>query len=324
VRLAAALLLSHFAAAPVAAEPFAFAPYFYVADSLDLSGWAMASGGRDLTLAFYNSDAGQCRGAWPADEGKLLAEVRRLRALGGDVILSSGGWNADDLAERCATPQALADVYDGLLTRFSATHLDLDPEPGDLHDNLKPEIVDRRAAAVAILQKRFRADGRRLKVSFTIAVRPSFGFDPANLYVLQSAIAHGVEIDAVNAMIMDYRDGTAAGEMGRRSIMALTKAHTQLAGLYPKRGADELWRMTAATPMLGQNDAGAEIFGLADARLVANFARGHRFRRLAYWSTARDNGACPGEPKARPDCSGLEQDPWAFSRIFNQAMTASR
>jgi chitinase len=325
MRLAAATLLAAIALGPpAAAGPLAFAPYFYVADSLDLAGWARESGGRDLILAFYNSDAGGCRGAWPADEAKLLEEVGKLRAMGGDVILSSGGWNADDLAERCTTPEALADAYDGVLTRFAADHLDLDPEPGDVHDNLKPEIVDRRAAAVAILQKRFKARGRSLKVSFTIAVRPAFGFDAANLNVLQSALAHGVEIDAVNPMIMDYRDGTGAGEMGRRSVMALEKAHGQLAALYPGRKRDGLWRMMATTPMLGQNDAEAELFTLDDAKLIADFAKQHRFRRLAFWSTARDNGSCPGQSKAQPRCSGLKQNDFAFSRIFARAMTSAR
>ena len=191
MRLAAAALLAAPAASPAAAapKPFAFAPYVHANDGIDLAGWAKATGGRYLSLAFYNAAGGQCRGAWPIDEARLLAEVGRLRALGGDVIVSSGGWNADDLAARCPTPEALADVYEGVLKRFAADHLDLDPEPGDVHDNLKPEVVDRRSAAAAILQKRFAARGRRLRVSFTIAVRPSFGFDPANLYVLQSALA---------------------------------------------------------------------------------------------------------------------------------------
>jgi chitinase len=319
--LAAALALPVLAVgAPAAAESLVFAPYFYVADSLDLAGWAKASGGRDLTLAFYNSDGGQCRGSWPADETKLLEEVAKLRILGGDVILSSGGWNADDLAERCTTPEALADIYEGVLTRFAADHLDLDPEPGDIHDNLRPEIVERRSAALAILQKRFTARGKPLNLSFTIAVRPAFGFDAANLYVLQSALAHGVEIDAVNPMIMDYRDGTGAGEMGRHSVMALEKAHGQLVTLYPRRKADDLWRMMAATPMIGQNDAEAEVVTLDDARLIAGFARKHRFRRLAFWSVARDNGSCAGDAKAQPNCSSLKQEPWAFSHIFAEAM----
>lgn len=318
MRRAAAFLVAALAAGPTATapKPFAFAPYFYTQDSQDLAGWARASGGRYLTLAFYNSDQGQCRGAWPADEAKLLAAMAELRAMGGDVIVSSGGWNADDLAERCATPEALADVYDGVLTRFAADHLDLDPEPGDVHDNLKPEVVDRRSAAAAILQKRFAARGKRLKVSLTIAVRPAFGFDAANLYVIQSALKHGVEIEAVNPMVMDYRDGTGAGEMGARSLTALEKAHGQLKRLYRRRSDRQVWGLLAATPMIGQNDAEAEVFTLDDARALAKFARAKGMKRIAFWSTARDTGGCPGEKTARPDCSGVVQAPFAYARIF--------
>jgi hypothetical protein len=333
VRRAAALLTAGLlasaagpsaAAEPAPARPFAFAPYVYTVGGADLAGWASASGGRYVTLAFYNSDHGACRGVWPMDEDKLLAEVARLRALGGDVIVSSGGWNADDLAARCTTPEALAEVYDGVLTRFAASHLDLDPEPGDIHDNLKPEVVDRRSAALAILQKRFTARGRPLKLSFTIAAQPAEGFDAVNLAVLQSAIAHGVEIDTVNPMIMNYGDvdGVAPGEMDRRSIAALEHAHAQLAALYPDRSTGELWAMMSATPMLGRNDVEAEVFTLEHARLIADFARARGFRRLSFWSTARDNGGCPGAAKPQPGCSGLVQQPWEFSRIFADAMAA--
>ena len=318
MRLASALLVAGLLASPAGAAPkaFAFAPYVHATDGIDLAGWTKATGGRYLSLAFYNSESGQCRGAWPMDEAKLLDEVRQLRALGGDVIVSSGGWNADDLAARCPTPEALADVYDDVLQRFAADHLDLDPEPGDIHDNLKPEVVDRRSAATAILQKRFARRGKRLRVSFTIAVRPAFGFDPANLYVLQSALAHGVEIDAVNPMIMDYRDGTGAGEMGRNSLRALGKAQAQLRALYPGRPDRKLWGMLAATPMIGQNDAEAEVFTINDARMLGAAFRANGMKRIAFWSISRDNGGCPRERKARPDCSGLVQEPGAFARIF--------
>ena len=43
-------------------------------------------------------------------------------------------------------------------------------------------------------------------------------------------------------------------------------------------------------------------------------------KRLTFWSIARDNGGCPGERKARPDCSGLAQQPGEFARIFLETM----
>jgi hypothetical protein len=246
----------------------------------------------------------------------VLAEAQALRALGGGVILSTGGWNADDLAERCADPASLADVYDALLRRFAADHLDLDPEAGDVHNNLRHDIVDRRSAAMRILQDRFKARGRTLHLSITLAVKPAFGMDPDNLYVLQSTRAAGVEVEIVDAMLMDYRDGQSEGQMGPRSIQALEQVHAQLKSLYPGRGDAALWGMIGALPELGQNDAEPEIFTLDDARLLRKFAEAKRLGRLSFWSLGRDNGDCPNKRVADPTCSGIAQAQWAFSRLY--------
>ena len=315
--LAGAALLSQVAPSKAAERPFAFAPYAFMNGGSDVAGWSKATGGRYVTLAFYNAANGNCAGAWPEGtaEASVLAAARALQAQGGGVIVSTGGWNADDLVSRCPDAKSLADVYDGVLQRFRTDYLDLDAEPGDIHNNLTHELVDRRSAAMRVLQDRFAARGRRLHVSFTLAVRPAVGMDPDNLYVLQSAKAAGVTIDMVNPMIMDYHDGASQGRMGARSIQALELAQAQLKALLPGRSDRDYWGMMSATPMLGQNDVAEEVFTLDDARLVARFAVEKGMGRLSFWSLARDNGSCPGE-KAKNSCSGLDQPQWAFSRIF--------
>jgi chitinase len=282
----------------------------------DLSRWASDTHQSYAMLAFYNAADAGCAGRWPFDEQAVLAQARALRALGGGVILSTGGWNADDLAVRCADPTSLADVYDALLQRFEADHLDFDAEAGDVHDNLRHDVVDRRSAAMRILQDRFRARGRALHLSLTVAVRPAFGMPPDDLYAVQSAKAAGVTIEIVEAMVMDYRDGQSAGKMGPRSIQALEMVHGQLKALFPERGDAAIWGMIGALPEVGQNDAQEEVFTLDDARLLERYAEAKRLGRLSFWSLGRDNGACPGKPAADPACSGLKQGQWEFSRIF--------
>jgi hypothetical protein len=303
---------------PTTLRPFAFAPYAFMVPGADVMAWAKDTGQRYVTLAFYNSVNGRCEGAWPQDEAAVLAQARGLQALGGGVIVSSGGWNGDDLAAHCADPKALADVYDGVLSRFGANHLDLDAEPGDAHDNLVPQLVDRRSAAMRILQDRFAARGRRLHVSFTLAVRPAFGMDERNFYVLKSAKAAGVDIDVINPMIMDYGDNASAGQMGARSIQALQFTEAQLKSLLPGREDAAYWSMIAATPMLGQNDVEPEVFTLDDARRLESFAEAKGMARLTFWSLARDNGGCAGQQAPHPNCSGIAQGPWAFSRIIGR------
>jgi chitinase len=117
---------------------------------------------------------------------------------------------------------------------------------------------------------------------------------------------------------MDYRDGTAGPYMGVRSIMAIEKGVAQLKALFPGKKDSEYWAMTAATPMLGQNDAEPEIFTLDDARKILELAQAKGMARLSFWSLDRDNGKCSGKRVADPTCSGIEQEEWAFSKIFVQ------
>ncbi|WP_373310153.1 chitinase [Jeongeupia naejangsanensis] len=242
--------------------------------------------------------------------------MQGLRALGGDVIISSGGWNANDLARRCSDAASLAAVYQAQLDKFGVDHLDLDPEAGDVYNNLEPAIVDRRSAALKILQDSFKARGKTLTVSFTLGVHPVTGFASADLYVLQSAKNAGVEVAIVNPMIMDYYDGVSGNQMGARSVSALQGVFSQLKTLWPGKTDAQYWAMIGATAMIGQNDNPTEVFTLADAQLVRDFAVQQGMGRLAFWSLGRDNGNCAGNTAANWQCSGIVQQQWDFSRIF--------
>lgn len=70
--------------------------------------------------------------------------------------------------------------------------------------------------------------------------------------------------------------------------------------------------------MIGQNDIPAEVFTLADARTVVDFAKQNHLGRLAFWSIGRDNGGCPGQSTASPSCSGISQQQYEFTGIFKQ------
>jgi hypothetical protein len=296
-------------------SPIPFAPYYSGQSGTDVENWMNETGGKFLTFAFYNSD-GTCRGHWEIDEAKLISIADALRARGGQVIVSSGGWNATDLAAYCTDPATIADIYENVLSRIGTNYLDIDAEPGDIHNNLLLDVVDRRSAALKLLQDRYAANGKTLHLSFTIATRPAFGFDAENLYVLQSAKKAGVAFEVVNPMIMDYRDGVSGPQMGERSILALEKGMVQVKQLLPGKIDADYWSMMAATAMIGQNDAEPEIFTLDDARKLLDFARSKGMGRLSFWSLDRDNGNCAGSRIAIDTCSGIQQTKWEFSKIL--------
>ncbi|WP_148716954.1 carbohydrate-binding protein [Chitinolyticbacter meiyuanensis] len=301
---------------PTPSGAYRFAPYIDVSGAMDLSAWAQATGGRYVTLAFYNS-AGGCNGGWPAGEGTVLSQANALKNFGGNVIVASGGWNASDIVRSCADPAAIATVYENVLERFGTNRLDLDPENAPGNNNLEVALVDRRNAAIKILQDRFKAKGKNAVISYTLAVNPNGGFNAENLYVLQSAKAAGVEVGIVNPMIMDYYDGVSGNQMGARSIQALQGVHAQIKALWPGKTDAQYWGMMSATAMIGQNDTPAEVFTLADARQVRDFGKQQGMAMMAFWSLGRDNGNCAGNSTANWQCSGIAQAQWDFSKIFN-------
>jgi chitinase len=292
------------------------APYVYVRVGPDLATWARATGAKRAVLAFYNSDGVGCAGAWPTDEAGLMAQVSAFRALGGEVILSSGGWNADDLAARCPDPQTLAAVYLAALDRLGVKSLDLDPEAAPDHDNLDPAVVDRRSAALKLLQDRFKQRGQRLEISFTLPATPTQGLDARALYVLQSAVKAGVRLDLVQPMVMNYHQGPSPLSMADRAKATLEKIRTELQVLLPGRTDAGYWGMLGAVAMIGRNDPPDEVFTLLDAVQLTVYADERGLGRLGFWVLSRDNGSCALAPVQGVTCSGLPQDDWAFTKVF--------
>ncbi|WP_035059143.1 carbohydrate-binding protein [Andreprevotia chitinilytica] len=301
---------------PTPSGGYRFTPYVDVSGTFDPVGWSQATGQKYLTLAFVNSNGG-CGAKWPIDEATVLSKAQGLQGLGGNVIISSGGWNALDLARQCTDAASLAAVYQAELDKFGVNHLDLDAEHGDQQNNLDTTVVDRRSAAVKILQDHYASLGKAFTVSFTLAVNPVNGIPAESFYVLQSAKNAGARIDLVNLMVMDYYDGGASsGQMGSRSVTALQLSFNQIKNLLPGKTDAQYWAMIGATPMIGQNDDPTEVFSLADAQTVLNFAKTNGLGRLAFWSTGRDNGNCAGSTTANWQCSGISQSLWGFSSIF--------
>ncbi|HEX8925781.1 MAG TPA: hypothetical protein VF786_08320, partial [Terriglobales bacterium] len=112
----------------------------------------------------------------------------------------------------------------------------------------------------------------------------------------------------VNVMAMDYAIPMPNGGMGAAAISAVDATREQLRQL-------GLETQLGITPMIGVNDSPGETFTLEDAQRVLDYALQHRdVTLLAFWSLGRDNGSCSGI--VSPNCSGIAQQWWAFTRIF--------
>jgi hypothetical protein len=109
------------AAVPLPAH--VYAPYFETWTSEAITTIAQQSGARYFTLAFLETlGKTSCTLAWNGSSsqtvaaGRYLTDIQSLRALGGDVIPSFGGWSADqggtEIGDSCKDPAAIASAYE--------------------------------------------------------------------------------------------------------------------------------------------------------------------------------------------------------------------
>ena len=301
----------------------AYVPYFQTYTNDSIATVAAASGIKHFTLAFLETlSKDSCTLAWngdpsqPVSAGRYLDEIAALRAAGGDVIPSLGGYSADmsgtEIGDSCADVDRIVAAYEDLVTRYDASRLDMDIEDASLS---RTAGIDRRNQAIKRLQDWATSKGRALTVSYTLPTSAD-GLEDDAIAVLRNAVDNGVRIDVVQPMAFDYYDDTTT-DMGAAAIGALTGLHEQLRSLLPGKTDGELWSTEGATIMNGIDDypGKTEVTTLAHAQALRDFAAEHGMAALSMWAVQRDNGACPGKGGA-DDCSGIDQSPWAFSDIL--------
>jgi hypothetical protein len=329
--VAAAMLLNAAAtfagASPVAAATpplpaHVYAPYFETWTTGSLLTTSQQSGVKRFTLAFLQTTGKtSCTLAWngskadPVSGGKYLADIATLRAAGGDVIPSLGGWSADqagtEIGDSCKDVSQIAKAYEDLVTTYDVCRIDMDIEGRSL---TKTDGIDRRNKAIKLLQDWAPTVGRTVTVSYTLPTSAS-GLEASGVAVLQNAVANHVHIDFVEPMVFDYYDRVTK-DMGAAAQSALIGVHGQLATLVSGTDA-QLWAIEGATIMNGIDDypKKTEVTQLADAQSLVAFAKSHGMSALSMWAIQRDNGSCPGVGGAN-DCSGIAQSAWAFSAIL--------
>jgi hypothetical protein len=330
-----AMLAGHASAATVNAPALArpglpahiYAPYFESWDTTDggLAQLSAESGAKYLTLAFLETDtAGSCNAYWngatatpisATAAGSFGADIAAIQARGGNVIPSFGGYTADttgtELADSCTSVDAIAQVYESLVTAYHVSRIDLDVEATSLSDTAG---IVRRNEAIAQAEAWAARHHLNLSFSYTLPVNPT-GLPAAELAVLQNAVAEHARISVVNIMTFDYYFGTSQN-MLTDAESAATAAEGQLAALYPGVPAKALWGQLGITQMPGIDDFGPdETFAVSQAPAFAWWAATHGLGELSMWALQRDNGNCPGTSGAG-SCSGVAQPAWYFSHVF--------
>jgi hypothetical protein len=314
-----------FARAATALPTHVFSPYFEMWTGDSISGIAQQSGAKYLTLAFLETTSKtSCTLAWNGSRTQtvattptpFLSDIQALRAAGGNIIPSLGGWSADqggtEIGDSCANVNSIATAYEQLVTTYDVSRIDMDIEGRSL---TKPDGIDRRNKAIKILQDWATANGRPLTISYTIPTSRT-GLPANELSVIQNAIANGVRIDIVQPMVFDYYDHQST-DMGDSAISAVTGLHTQLMQLLPGQTSAQVWSHIGATIMNGLDDQPKkqEVTTVQDAQQLLAFAQANGMTVLSMWAIQRDNGGCPGNTGAN-NCSGIVQNTWDFTNVL--------
>jgi Glycosyl hydrolases family 18 len=318
--------LSQPAHAYTALPAHVYAPYYetYLAPNTpSISATAQSSGAKYFTLAFLQSAGkGSCSLDWNGLASQPLnyyaSDIAALRAAGGDVIPSFGGYSADqggtEIADSCTNVSQIAADYESVITTLGVTRLDMDVEAKSLNDTAG---IGRRNQAIAMTEAWAAANGIPLQIQYTIPVE-QYGLDPNGEAVLQNAVTEGATVTSVNIMVFDYyiaHEGVV--EMGTAAKNAANNTHTQLQSIFPGLTSAQIWAMEGMTMLPGIDDLKkkTEVTYEPDATTMLGFAQANAMNFLSIWAIQRDNGGCVGTPDSNT-CSGITQNTWDFSHIL--------
>lgn len=264
-----------------------------------------ASGQNDYTLAFVLGGSEGCVATWAAayalDDPSILGPIKQVQQRGGEMILAFGGALGNYLEHRCTSAADLANAYKRALDVVGSNHLDIDVEA--------PINLDIVNGALALVQQ----ERPQVTVSYTLMVQgDDFGLNPAlGLDTLTSAKRHGVRVDVVNAMTMEFPSSKPS--WGDAVISAANATLYQMKEIWPEKSDQELKKMLGVTPMIGRNFNGKK-FEIAHGRQLVDWANSNGLGFLSFWSVGRDNGGC--NDVISPTCSGLVQGDYEFTKIF--------
>jgi hypothetical protein len=303
-----------------------YAPYYetYLApNTASIADTATASGAKYFTLAFLQTPKkGSCALDWNGNSAQPLnyyaSDIAALRAAGGDVIPSFGGFSADqggtEIADSCTNVSQIAAGYESVITTLGVTRLDMDVEAKSLNNTAG---VDRRNKAIAMTEAWAKQQGIPLQIQYTIPVE-QYGLDPNGEAVLQNAVANGATVSSVDIMVFDYYiAGEGVVNMGQAAINAATNTHAQLTSIFTSLTSAQIWTMEAMTMLPGIDDypKKTEVTSVSDAQTMLNFAQQENINFLSIWAIQRDNGGCPGTRDSNT-CSGITQNTWDFSHLL--------
>src|SRR4051812_3268225 len=248
-------------AATLSSNWYASAPYLMPFDNsppnpVDVMN---ATGQKAFQLAFILAPSGGgCTPTWDgttavSSDTTAAAMISNIRANGGDVSVSIGGYGGTKLGQTCGTPEATAAAYQQVITKYSLKAIDFDLEEPEYENTA---AVHNEIGAARILQQ----NNPGLYVSITTAGTAA-GTGWFGTQMLNEAKSQG--FTPANFSIMPF-DGGFNGASSQ--VAALEQFHTILMNTFGWDSATA-YAHEGISQMNGRSDAG-EYFRQADFQIT--------------------------------------------------------
>ncbi len=291
---------------PTGGGSAAAAPYLYL-------GWGdppapatvmSATGVKWFTMAFMLS-AGGCTPAWdssrPLTGGVDAQNISAIRAAGGDIVPSFGGWSGNKLGPNCGTAQALAGAYQQVINAYGLKAIDIDIENSDEFEN---EAVQDRILNALKIVKQNNPSLRTIITFGTSTSGPTF----YGTRLINQAAALQANIDVFTIMPFDFGGGA---NMYNSTVSAAEGLKTALRNAFGWSD-DTAYRHMGISGMNGLSDQQEQTSPQTWTQ-IRDWAQARHLARLAFWSVNRDRPCAGGGVVS--NCSGIAQDQWQFTRI---------
>ncbi|GAA1173049.1 hypothetical protein F4556_002063 [Kitasatospora gansuensis] len=267
-----------------------------------------ATGVKWFTLAFILSD-GTCNPKWdgsrPLTGGSDEAAIKSIRAAGGDIVISVGGWSGNKLGEKCGSATALAGAYQKVINAYGLKALDIDIEDTEFANaTVRQRVVD----ALKIVKTK----NPGIVTYVTMGTTPS-GPDATGKDLIKRGAAAGLANDGWIIMPFDF--GGHSGTMGQATVSALQGLKAAVKSAYGYSD-DAAYRHIGVSSMNGITDEPGETVTTGDFKTILAYAQQHHLARFAFWSVNRDRPC--GSGTDADSCSGIAQSPYAFTKIVVQ------
>ena len=289
---------------------YASAPYDMPLDNNppNLTQVMSATGEKAYVLAFVLAqNETTCAPAWDggssvvSSSDSVASQINALRADGGDVAVSFGGYNGTKLGQVCGSAAATAAAEQTVISTYGLHAIDLDLEEPEYESS---SAIANELGAAQIIQ----ANNPGIYISVTMPGTTS-GTGWFGEQLLDEAKTLGFTPNAFTIMPFDGGFSGASSQ-----ISALESFNSILMSTFGWSSATA-YAHEGVSSMNGRTDS-AEYFYQSDFQSVLTWAESVGLARYSYWDVNRDLECNPPDNNGTLSgtCSGVTQNSWDFTK----------